>query len=193
MSSEAERGQFLLLHGFTGSGPEHWQSWLAQRLIGADHDVRYPALPNPDAPQVTQWIAALRGELARTDPDRLIVLAHSCGALLWLHVAASNRRRLAKRVLLVAPPGPRWHEPAATGFLPVPLHAAALQCTAEETRIVAAADDPCSSPAEAREYAHALGVELDLLQSGGHLNTSAGFGPWPAVERWARGNARAVT
>ena len=33
---------FLILHGYLGSGPDHWQSWLAGRLRAAGERVAYP-------------------------------------------------------------------------------------------------------------------------------------------------------
>ena len=37
---------FLILHGLEGSGPEHWQSWVAGRLRARGHQVAYPDLPD---------------------------------------------------------------------------------------------------------------------------------------------------
>ena len=36
---------FLILHGHQGSGPGHWQTWLAARLRADDERVAYPDLP----------------------------------------------------------------------------------------------------------------------------------------------------
>ena len=35
-----------------------------------------------------------------------------------------------------------------------------------------------------RLYAEPLGIEADTLVGAGHVNTDAGFGPWPALEGW---------
>jgi len=37
---------FLILHGLEGSGPEHWQTWLAGRLRERGLEVAYPSLPD---------------------------------------------------------------------------------------------------------------------------------------------------
>ena len=40
---------FLILHGWQGSGPGHWQTWLAGRLRDRGERVSYPELPeHPD-------------------------------------------------------------------------------------------------------------------------------------------------
>ena len=47
--------RFLILHGWQGSGPEHWQTWLAGRLRAAGHHVQYPELPACDEPWL-RWV-----------------------------------------------------------------------------------------------------------------------------------------
>ena len=60
---------YLILHGWQGSGPDHWQTWLADRLRADGHDVRYPALPDPDHPRLADWLRALDTE--REPGDRI--------------------------------------------------------------------------------------------------------------------------
>jgi predicted alpha/beta hydrolase family esterase len=177
--------RILLLHGYEGSGPEHWQSWLFERLRARGEEVAYPQFPDPDRPRLDEWLPVLDVELERAGRDELVVLAHSAGCNLWLHRAARGLHEPADRVLLVAPPGPSWREPSVVGFMPVPLDATGAAEAARTTRIVASTDDPYCSADDARAYAAALGVELDLIPNAGHLNTVAGYGPWPAVEEWA--------
>jgi predicted alpha/beta hydrolase family esterase len=52
---------FLILHGYEGSGPEHWQTWLAERLREADETVAYPDLSFP-VPLDPAAVAAAAGE-----------------------------------------------------------------------------------------------------------------------------------
>ena len=53
----------LILHGWQGSGPDHWQTWLAGRLTQAGAHVQYPDLPDCDVPCPDRWGAALHREL----------------------------------------------------------------------------------------------------------------------------------
>ena len=80
----------LLVHGMTGAGPWHWQQWLAGRLREQDVPVELPALPNPDQPDLDRWLPLLRERLAAVPPEaELVVAAHACGSVLWLHHAAT--------------------------------------------------------------------------------------------------------
>jgi len=127
--TEARRRSFLVLHGWGGSGPEHWQTWLANRLHTAGETVHYPLLPDPDDPVLDRWLAALCAELDAMPGERTVI-CHSLAALLWLHHAQSRDAGSADRLLLVAPPGPSANNPQVATFFPPPLDAAALQRSA---------------------------------------------------------------
>jgi uncharacterized protein len=170
---------FLILHGYLGSGPDHWQSWLADRLRDAGETVAYPDLPSPDAPELPAWRAALDGALA-TLPERPTVLAHSLAGVLWLHHGAGAR---AGRVLLVAPPSLGGAPEPIRSFFPVPLDRAA----AGDARLVCAPDDPYCPEDAARLYGDPLDLPVDVLPGAGHINPDAGYGPWPEVEAWCYG------
>ena len=176
---------FLILHGYAGSGPEHWQSWLAGRLRSAGETIAYPELPSPDAPSLEAWRSALEEEL-RGLPGEPVVVCHSLSCILWLHHCAAGLREggRAERVLLVAPPSASAGVRAILPFFPVPLDAGSVAAAAGETRLVCARDPYCPEGADAL-YGAPLGLPVDRLPDGaGHINPETGYGPWPAVETW---------
>ena len=178
----------LILHGWEGSGPDHWQTWLAGRLGEA---AAFPVLPEPDLPELEPWLEALRATLAGL-AEAPTVLCHSLGSVLWLHYAARRAESdpQAGRVLLVAPPCACAGVPEIAGFFPVPRGAGAVARAATgETRVVCSDADPYCPEGAVRAYAERLGVEAEVLPGAGHLNADAGFGPWPEVEAWALGYA----
>ena len=184
---------FLILHGYLGSGPEHWQSWLAGRLREAGERVAYPDLPEPEMPSLSAWRAALAVQLG-TLHGELTVIAHSLGCILWLHhcsapVTAGAR---AAHVLLVAPPSLAGAPPELAPFFPVPLEHAHVAVAAPETRLVCAPDDPYCPENAAVLYGEPLRLQVDVLSGGGHVNVESGYGPWPAAESWCYG-ASAIT
>ena len=182
----------VILHGWQGSGPEHWQSWLADQLRQAGRDVRYPELPAKDAPQLESWLAALRTALDDLPDDGFDVVCHSLASLLWLHHAsAGSSRALAgqrsprpARVALVAPPSPSAAEPAIASFLPPPLSIDAVRRAADGTVLVAGADDPECPEGAAIAYGRPLKMPTTIIPGGAHLNPASGYGPWPAVLDW---------
>jgi predicted alpha/beta hydrolase family esterase len=182
----------LILHGWQGSGPEHWQTWLAGRLREAGVAVRYPRLPECDTPCPDRWGIALHEELralAGLDGDERVVCCHSLACVLWLREAHRIDPALrAARVVLVAPPCPGAQVPELAGFYPAGCEGPAIAAAADETRLVCSDDDPYCPDRGARElWAEPLRLPVDLIAGGGHLNTEAGYGPWPAMEDWVLG------
>ena len=175
----------LILHGYEGNGPDHWQSWLAGRLREDGHDVAYPDLPDPFDPDLDAWLGVLEAE--RRDGD--VVVCHSLACLLWLHHRARGGAP-AGRVLLVAPPGPSAavEVPALAGFFPVALDPS----LAEGARLACSENDPYC-PEDARPaYAEPLAIDADLLPGAGHINPDSGFGPWPSALAWCQGAKKGV-
>ncbi|MDT9691845.1 alpha/beta hydrolase [Streptomyces sp. P9(2023)] len=178
---------FLLLHGFQNHRPPgHWHHWLAGRLAERGHEVRYPQLPEPDAPVLADWLAALRAQLARpAGGGEFVVVAHSLSVLLWLRAAAVDPDGLdVDRVLLVAPPSP-----AVTTSIPeiaefaegLDLGAVRLKAPA---RLVYAAGDPYCPEGADVPYGTPLALDMDMIPGGAHLTPDSGYGEWPSVLAW---------
>ena len=135
----------LVLHGPSGADPQAWYSWVADELRVSerhgDRDVRMPTLPGADAPVLADWSAVLDAALADLPDVGFDVVAHSTGALLWLHHAArASTLPRPDRVALVAPPSAAHI--AAPTFRDVPLDTDAVRRAAEGTVLVGSDDDP---------------------------------------------------
>jgi predicted alpha/beta hydrolase family esterase len=175
--------RFLILHGWQGSGPGHWQTWLAEHLAAAGHDVVYPELPDPDHPDLEAWLHAI-APLRRTGD---VVVCHSLGCCLWLHHRARGGAS-ARRALLVAPPMPDPMIPQLSGFFPVPLDPRG----AREARIVCSDVDPYNPRGAITTFAEPLAAPIRVLADAGHVNPDAGYGPWPAIQAWAQGENHGI-
>ena len=177
---------FLILHGLGGSGPGHWQTWLAARLRADGERIAYPDLPDADLPSLPAWRDALEGELAALPAGDVVLVCHSLACLLYLHHVAEGGAQ-ADRVLLAAPPSEASGVSEIEGFFPVPLPA-----LREGARLVCSDDDPYCPEGAAGLYSEPLGVPVDVLPAGGHLNPESGYGPWPAVESWCVDGDRSI-
>jgi predicted alpha/beta hydrolase family esterase len=174
------RPAYLILHGYQGSGPGHWQTWLAGRLRSGDAKVHYPDLPDADHPRLDAWLDAVAGELdAIGEPP--VVLCHSLACIVWMHHVAAGGKPAA-RVLLVAPPSATGVPDELKSFVPAP------GVTVPDGRLVCSDNDPYCP-----EGAVSLYGAADVLPGAGHINPDAGYGPWPAVEAWARAGVTPLT
>ncbi|MCU1659240.1 MAG: hypothetical protein JWO57_3896 [Pseudonocardiales bacterium] len=175
----------VVLHGWEGSGPDHWQTWLAGQLRAADRAVRYPDLPDADHPTLDAWLDALQAVLTGLPDDGFDVVAHSLGAVLWLHHAsAADDSPRPARVALVAPPSPQTSIPQIAAFFPPPIDVDAVRRAADGTVLVGSDNDPYSPEGIAVAYGRPLKMPTTIIGDGGHLNPDAGYGEWPAMLDW---------
>jgi len=177
----------VVIPGWNGSGDGHWQTWLEQRLSEDGRTTRRPALTDLDHPELADWLAALRATLAELPADGYDVVAHSLGAVLWLHhVADPQDAPRAARVALVAPPSPTTSYPEIAAFFPPPVDVDAVRHGADGTVLVAGDDDPYLPEGIGAAYGLPLRIATTVVAGGGHLNVESGYGEWPAVLDWCR-------
>ena len=187
---------FLILHGWGGNKPAHWQEHLVTKLTEAGQTVFYPKMPDPTSPRLEAWQTALKAELATIRaqyPDAtLTVLTHSMGAINWMHYAAQfdGEQPIAERVLLIAPP---YILPAAmpldapesvAEFFPPPFLPERVKAAAAQTVLIASDTDDYATFDQSAGYAAKLGVSIEKLPGGGHISPYYGYGEWPWVFEW---------
>ncbi len=187
---------FLILHGWGGNKPAHWQEHLAAKLKEAGKTVFYPKMPDPASPLLAPWQQTLQAELAMIQlqhPDaNLTVLTHSMGAINWMHFAAqfSGQKPAAERVLLIAPP---YILPAAmpldapesvAEFFPPAFNPAGIKAAALQTVLIASDTDDYATFDQSAGYAAKLGIPIEKLPGGGHISPYYGYGEWPWVLDW---------
>ncbi|MEW5831739.1 MAG: alpha/beta hydrolase [Campylobacterota bacterium] len=168
----------LILHGWHGSDLPHWQAWLARELAVENCIVAFPQMSDNLCPDKETWVREALEAFDDLRPD--VVVLHSLGNVLWFHIAPFLKGRV-KKLLLCAPPRDLGEYPEVATFFPAPLPAA---LHAEEALMVVSDNDPYMSLDESQSLAESLGVPLHVLHDAGHINTAAGFGPWPWVKEW---------
>lgn len=167
----------LIVPGYLGSGPAHWQSWLERQLPDARrvNDIDWTA------PRLAIWAATV-GQALDAIRHPVWLVAHSFGCLASV-LAASRRPGRIAGVLLVAPADPERFD--AQGLrssgdtspsLADRLHAVQLDCP---SLLVASTNDPWMNFSTAAYWAGRWGSRLVNLGAAGHINVDAGFGPWP--------------
>ena|ERR1700687_1439675 len=176
----------VIVHGYDGSGPGHWQRWLQAELRRRDVPVVFPDLPDPTAPRKELWVAALDRIVAASGGAPLTFVCHSLGCWAVDHLLAERAPRAVHAALLVAPPSPFLMFEPVESFLPPPRRAAAWAPLAARTLVVGSDTDEFTSPEEFEEIAGAIGAHCQIIPGAGHINTDAGYGSWPFALDWLR-------
>ena len=166
--------QLINVPGYTGSGPDHWQS------IWERHDPTILRVEQQDwnRPDIEEWPRALQSVVSSARYP-VIFVAHSCGVTAVALWAARYKERVGG-AFLVAPADPLSAPADAVvrAFGPVPLIRLGFPAL-----VVASDDDPYCSVDRARDYARAWAADLVVVPRAGHINTASGHGPWPEGRR----------
>ena len=168
--SEPLNPRVLLLPGWQGSGPSHWQSrWAAlhgHQLVEQD-DSHWPRRGD--------WMARLDEVLLASEAPNVLV-AHSLGCHLVAAWAAHSRQLTrVGAALLVAPSDPQRDDapPQLYNWRPV-----VRQRLPFPSLLVASSNDAMCSLAQAAVFAADWGSAWCLLGAHGHINGDSGLGDW---------------
>lgn len=179
---------FLILCGYGGKHPEHWQAYLANHLKAEGQIVLYPDLPNPDCPQLDEWMEYLENELSTrgrsasggkdVNPDTLVVAAHSLGCSLWLHYVAKYPDVRPKKAFLVSPPLNDCGILEIANFFPLP----DLDLSDQDYLIIGSDNDNFILEKEFKTLADQLKVPFKILPNAGHINAPM-HGDWDWISQ----------
>ncbi|MEO9035917.1 MAG: alpha/beta hydrolase [Gemmatimonadaceae bacterium] len=164
-----------MLPGWTNSGPDHWQS-----VWEREHPEYTRVMQNCwDRPKRAEWIATI-GRAIDASVEPVVLVAHSLGCLAAAGIAAGADRARVERIggaFLVAPADVDRPQSAAPlrAWRPVPLEPLPFP-----SMVVASQTDEYASFDRSTQIANAWRSTLVDLGDAGHINASAGYGPWPA-------------
>jgi len=171
----------LIVHGWGGSDAPHWQAWLAGEVAKDYGMVAFPLLDNPHFPSKNRWMKQVKALLKDMNPD--VVVCHSLGCTLWLHLCNEGEIAPVERLLLVAPPRLACEIEILKTFFPIE---PPENLFANEAMMVTSDNDPYMSQEEAQVVQKSLGVEMKVLEKAGHINDASGYGEWQWVKEWVK-------
>lgn len=155
--------------GLHGSEDTHWQTWLERQFA------RSLRVEQADwsAPSLDGWARAV-GEVLSHEKGPFVLAAHSYGCLATAHALARHvGADDVVGVLFVAPASPEKFMSVGRFF--------ARRLTVPSI-LIGSESDPWMPIGEASALARRLGSAFVNLGAAGHINTAAGFGPWPRAK-----------
>jgi uncharacterized protein len=167
------KNHILIIPGWNGSGPTHWQTYWEKEFEGArrllQKDWAHPLLKD--------WLTAMQVEIMRAQ-EPVVLVAHSLGCILVAHWASfSGLTNKVKGALLVAPPWLNGYAACPAdleSFLPIPSDILPFfSC------LIASENDPYMPFDRARKLATLWGARFVNAGSVGHINAESGHGDWP--------------
>ncbi|MDX7986113.1 alpha/beta hydrolase [Xenorhabdus sp. 12] len=166
---------FLIVPGYTNSGPDHWQSHLERKYSNI---VRVQQ-SDWNSPIREQWLNRLDETIEKTSGE-LFLIGHSCGAVTITQWAAERTCDRVKGALLVAPADADSPNAPLEIQIQRPLAMSPLPFV---STLVCSDNDEFLSLEKARALADCWGSDLIVLHRAGHIHTAAGYGEWLTGEQ----------
>jgi predicted alpha/beta hydrolase family esterase len=170
----------LIVPGWLGSGPDHWQSRWERNLPSA----RRIDQADWSTPDKAAWVGNIVADVAAVTRPAVLV-AHSLGVIAVAYAAPKLAPGKVVGAFLVAPadvdnsegwPSNQGHSwpVGGYGFAPVPLDPLGFPAL-----VLNSNDDPFCSQDRAKVFAAAWGAEFVDAGQAGHIADQSGHGPWP--------------
>jgi len=171
----------LIVPGLREHVPNHWQTLLVAK---SPKGLSVAPLES-DKLSCTARVDAIERAMATLEGP-VIIVAHSAGAMMVAHWAATCDSSKVRGALLAAPADLETPLPAgypttealnAYGWLPLPRTALPFPSI-----VAASSNDPLTRFERAQGFAQAWGSRFVELGEVGHLNPASGFGEWRQAE-----------
>ena len=164
--------RFVVVPGWGGSGPEHWQRIWAQ----ADPRFHVVEQDDWDLPHVDDWIERL-DDCVRGSDQPAVLVAHSLGCHTAARWAGVRDSTVVRAALLVAPPDIEFSVARGAAAIATfgPVSSASLPFP---TLLAASETDPWARIEWSSQLARDWGADFVNLGDCGHVNAASGHGPW---------------
>lgn len=170
----------LMVPGWQGSEPEHWQSRWERNLSTA----KFVGENDWNVPNRDVWVGNIIRAISETKGSAVVV-AHSVGVIAMAHVGQKLPKGVLAGAFLVSPAdvdnaqdwpithGLKWPQDGH-GFSPIPLDVLPFPAM-----VVSSSTDPYCRQDRARHFAASWGAEFIDAGPVGHITAASGHGPWP--------------
>lgn len=166
----------LIIHGFEGTPNGGWRPWLMGELEKMDIYACSLAMPTPDAPVCGEWVSELSRQIEMSNSDDEIYLAgHSLGVPAILRYLETDDARKIAGIVLVAAPSEKTQNKATENFYETSYDYELIKTKIGAGAVIHGDNDPYVPLSNAKDIASGLGVDLIVIENGGHLNGSSGF------------------
>jgi predicted alpha/beta hydrolase family esterase len=169
---------YLVVPGFKGSGPRHWQTYFES----VDSSFRRIEQRDWFQPDMPEWIDTLDRAVAQYPSEQVVLVGHSLGCL-TIAAWAERYGRAVKAAFLVAPPDAEVLHRALDRVL---LHPVPERPLPFPSVVVASTNDPWASFDRVERYARAWGSRLINAGAAGHINEDSGHFEWTQGLNWLR-------
>lgn len=174
--------RIFIIHGWSGSPYKDWIPWLKSELESKGYEVYAPEMPDPDEPDMAEWVHLLKVGVGKPDKDTFFV-GHSMGCqtiLRFLETLDGDDK--IGGVVLVAP----WvhlntasyddetDRVVAAPWLETPIQWDKILKHAARFSAIFSDNDPYVPIADSKIFANELHADVVIEHDKGHMNEESG-------------------
>ncbi|MFH0954516.1 MAG: alpha/beta hydrolase [Candidatus Micrarchaeota archaeon] len=172
--------RILLVHGWGGTHPKHWQAWLQKELEKSGHEVFFPLLPKADDPIETDWVNEILKLPVKWDSNTILV-GHSLGVPTILRCLEKLKpSQKIGEAILVAGFCRDLKIPEIANFVNHPFDWNKIKKQCAKFVAIISDNDPYVPLYQSMFVCERLGIVPIIEKNGGHI-TAPQFGPYPKL------------
>lgn len=172
--------QAVILHGTKGSPEGNWFPWLANALKD-DWNVTIPLLPSPDNQNLQSWIKAYQKQV----PQQIdVIIGHSLGATFILKLIEQGLMEPTQAILVstvIDHINIAEYDALNDSFIRDKINYDKIKKTGTNFTLIHGNNDPYVPLNQPEHIAQKLGINLNLIETGGHLNIESGYTSFPEI------------
>lgn len=174
--------QVYILHGYNATPKDHWFPWLQQKLVDQGIQAQTLALPNPENPELSQWIDTLKQSIANTN-DQTFFVAHSLGCIALLNYLnqLNHNTNIGGMILVSGFNQPVPNRLLLDSFVNQDIDIKTIVNMTQHRVMIASEDDPIVPFILSQQLSDDLSAMLIAVEQGGHFLGREGFTRLPIV------------
>ena len=173
----------VIVHGSYGSPDENWFPWLADEIRRLGHKAVVPRLPTPEGQNLESWHKEFSHQVGPLT-ENMVLAGHSLAPGFILSLLERSDVTVQGTFLVsgfLGKLGLEEFDLVNETFVCREFDWEAIRQRAGEIHVYNSDTDPYVPLERGEELASKLGVELNVIHDGGHINTGAGFRDFPQL------------
>lgn len=182
--SNPQQKQVCIIHGYDAHPNKHWFVDLSHWLGNFGHSTLIPAMPNPQNPNLLQWVQTIDTNIPNPN-EHTYIIGHSLGCIASLRYVESLKDsiKLGGIILVSGFYKPLEHLSELDSFTNTPLDCQKIIHSIPKRIVIAACDDEIVPIHLSKDLANGLQAEFVEVQKGGHFMESDGFNTFPLIKQ----------
>ncbi len=170
----------FVIHGIYGHSGENWFPWMKKELEGKGHVVFIPDFPNPDKPDLTEWLEYFNNFEKYLNEDSILI-GHSMGVSFALTLIEKYKIAAAYLVAGFANAPENKFDPEMTTFTERDFDWDKINNNCKNFTIFHSESDPYIKMHVPESVAEHLHTKVINVPEAGHFNETAGYTEFPAL------------